>query len=136
MSGTACYISEPISVRSMHVNNLSFLMNVKTSTSFYGVLSIHKSEPHNPTQRSFSALNVRHSLSLLTTTQYGHYIVKVSKRCDLSTCTGNCVFAVTTKVLFSLIPQKTSTSFSARPKLSRFLASPQTRLAIERERNT
>jgi len=113
-------------------------MNVKTSTWFYGVrsISIHKAEPHSPNQRSFSVLNVRHSLSLLTTTQYGHYIVKVSKRCDLSTCTGNCVFAVTTKVLFSLIPQKTSTSFSVRPKLSRFLSSPQTRLAIEGERNT
>jgi hypothetical protein len=40
-------------------------------------------------------------------------------------------FAVITKVLFPLIPQKTSTSFSVRPKLSRFLAFPQTRLAIE-----
>jgi hypothetical protein len=37
------------------------------------------------------------------------------------------------KVLFLLIPQWTSTSFSVRPKLSRFLASPQTRSAISGE---
>jgi hypothetical protein len=87
-------------------------MNEKTLTYIYGFLSIHIVEPHNSSLLSFSALNARHSLFLLATTQYGYYIVKVSKRCDLSTCTPNCVFAVTKKVLFSLIPQKTSTSFS------------------------
>jgi hypothetical protein len=82
-------------------------MNVKTLTYLYAFLSVHKIETHSPRQ-----LKLWHSLSLLTTTQYGCYIVKVSKRCDLSTCTRNCVFAVTKNVLFSFIPQNTSTSFS------------------------
>jgi hypothetical protein len=107
-----CWVSKRVFVRSTHVNIFRFLMNVKTLTYPYGFLSIHTVEPHSSSQLSFSALNVRHSLFLLTTTQYGYYIVKVSERCDLSTCSRNCVFAVTRKVLFSFIPQKTSTSFS------------------------
>jgi len=113
-------------------------MNAKTSTWFYGVLSIQKAEPppHSPNQRSFSALNVRHSLSLLTTTQYGHYIVKMSKRCDLSTCSGNCVFAVTKKVFIFSYSTKDVRQFFLTPETAGFWRLQQTRLAIEEGRNT
>ena len=105
-------------------------MNVKTSTWFYGFASIHKAEPQNPNQLSFTVLNVRHSLFLLTTTQYGHYIVKVSEKCDLSTCAGNCVFAVTMKLLF--FPYSTSFFSVRRPKTQQVAGvSTRTRLAVE-----